>query len=146
MEKEDKINDYSVILDMEDLCRNTVSSEEDEDFEDSSYTKQEVLNFCKKLKDAVSQMDVNNDFEKSIISFGSTLMPEEEDILFYEVAVPFYENWNNMLENSGDLSADFLEMSVEELKSLVAEAKNIVSIFDSYYGYSYFEENENGDL
>lgn len=124
---------YEVLDDMEDLARNSYIDSEDED-------DKKVLEFCKKLKNALNGMDKNEVFNSSLIDFVESLDPEEENILFYDLAVPFYENWSEMIRDA--------EKSQEERVrafSTCLAAEYIVRILDDFLGYSYFFEDDEED-
>ena len=121
---------YEVLDDMEDLARNSYIDSEDAD-------DKKVLEFCKKLKNALNGMDKNEVFNSSLIDFVEPLDPEEENILFYDLAVPFYENWSEMIRDA--------EKSQEERVRAFATclaAEYIVRILDDFLGYSYFFEDD----
>lgn len=144
MEKEVNIDEYEILLDMEDFCRSNTEAEEESSYEGGLYSKKAVLDFCKLFKDAVSKMNREEKFEDNLVDFGETLNPVEEDILFDEIAVPFYESWVDLLEpeESQKENANFFNMTVEQLKDLIAKAEKIVRILDSMYGYDYFDAEE----
>ncbi|WP_318713938.1 hypothetical protein [Treponema sp.] len=124
---------YEVLDDMEDLARNSYIDSEDED-------DKKVLEFCKKLKNALNGMDKNEVFNSSLIDFVEPLDPEEENILFYDLAVPFYENWSEMIKDA--------EKSQEERVRAFATclaAEYIVRFLDDFLGYSYFFEDDEED-
>mgnify|MGYP003540577895 CR=1 FL=1 len=124
---------YEVLDDMEDLVRNSYIDSEDAD-------DKKVLEFCKKLKNALNGMDKNEVFNSSLIDFVEPLDPEEENILFYDLAVPFYENWSEMIRDA--------EKSQEERVRAFATclaAEYIVRILDDFLGYSYFFEDDDED-
>lgn len=73
---------YEVLGDMEALARSFIDEE----------TGKEEIALLDKLKTAVSEMDKTKSFEDNFISFCYDLEPEEEEILFYNVLTPFYEN------------------------------------------------------
>ena len=121
---------YEVLDDMEDLARHSSIDSEDAD-------DKKVLEFCKKLKNALNGMDKNEVFNSSLIDFVEPLDPEEENILFYDLAVPFYENWLEMIRDA--------EKSQEERVrafSTCLAAEYIVRILDDFLGYSYFFEDD----
>ena len=125
---------YEILDDMEDLARNCYIDSEDTD-------DKKVLEFCKKLKNALNSMDKNEVFNSSLIDFVEPLDPEEENILFYDLAVPFYENWLEMVKDA--------EKSQEERVRAFATclaAEYIVRILDDFLGYSYFFEDDEGDI
>lgn len=124
---------YEILDDMEDLARNCYIDSEDAD-------DKKVLEFCKKLKNALNGMDKNEVFNNSLIDFVEPLDPEEENILFYDLAVPFYENWLEMIKDA--------EKSQEERVRAFATclaAEYIVRILDDFLGYSYFFEDDEED-
>ena len=124
---------YEILDDMEDLARNSYIDSEDED-------DKKVLEFCKNLKNALNGMDKNEVFNASLIDFVEPLDPEEENILFYDLAVPFYENWSEMIRDA--------EKSQEERVRAFATclaAEYIVRILDDFLGYSYFFEDDDED-
>lgn len=124
---------YEILDDMEDLARNSYIDSEDED-------DKKVLEFCKNLKNALNGMDKNEVFNSSLIDFVEPLDPEEENILFYNLAVPFYENWSEMIRDA--------EKSQEERVRAFATclaAEYIVRILDDFLGYSYFFEDDDED-
>lgn len=124
---------YEILDDMEDLARNSYIDSEDED-------DKKVLEFCKNLKNALNGMDKNEVFNASLIDFVEPLDPEEENILFYDLAVPFYENWSEMIKDA--------EKSQEERVRAFATclaAEYIVRILDDFLGYSYFFEDDEED-
>lgn len=124
---------YEILDDMEDLARNSYIDSEDED-------DKKVLEFCKNLKNALNGMDKNEVFNASLIDFVEPLDPEEENILFYDLAVPFYENWLEMIRDA--------EKSQEERVrafSTCLAAEYIVRILDDFLGYSYFFEDDEED-
>lgn len=136
LQAENNLNDfmYEVLLDMEDLERNCADEVHAED-----HNTESILKFCKKLKGEVQEMDRSIKFEDNLISFCSELEPEEEDILFYDIVVPFYEVWKDST-NDPELMDD--EEDRLEANSLVAAGKIIIEILDDYLGYDYFEEKE----
>lgn len=86
-------------------------------------------------------MDKNEVFNSSLIDFVEPLDPEEENILFYDLAVPFYENWSEMIKDA--------EKSQEERVRAFATclaAEYIVRILDDFLGYSYFFEDDEEDI
>ena len=99
-----------------------------------------VLVFCKKLKDALNSMDKNEVFGNSLIEFVEPLDPEEENILFYDLAVPFYENWSEMIQDTEKTQEERVRAF-----SICLAAEYIVRILDDFLGYSYFFEDEDND-
>ena len=124
---------YEVLDDMEGLARNSYIDSEDED-------DKKVLEFCKKLKNALNGMDKNEVFNSSLIDFVEPLDPEEENILFYDLAVPFYENWLEMIRDAEKPQ----EERVRAFSTCLA-AEYIVRILDDFLGYSYFFEDDEED-
>ena len=119
---------------MEDLARNCyIDSEDEED--------KKVLVFCKKLKDALNSMDKNEVFGNSLIEFVEPLDPEEENILFYDLAVPFYENWLEMIQDTEKTQEERVRAF-----SICLAAEYIVRILDDFLGYSYFFEDDEDDI
>lgn len=123
---------YVVLSDMEDLTRNIIDEPEDDD-------DREILAFCKKLKDAVSKMDRNIVFADNFHEFLSGLDPDEEDIMFYELAVYFYEAWRDLLQDNEMVRTDEEKM---EAYSLVLASEIIVRQIDDYLGYGYFLDDD----
>ncbi|MCQ2087771.1 MAG: hypothetical protein MJZ37_06900 [Bacilli bacterium] len=124
---------YEVLDDMEDLARNShIDSEDEED--------KKVLGFCKKLKNELNSMDKNEVFNTSLLDFVESLDPEEEDILFYDLAVPFYESWSEMIQDAERTQ----EERVSAFSTCLA-AEYIVRILDDFLGYSYFLEDDEED-
>lgn len=136
MQAENNLNDfmYEVLLDMEDLERNCA-----DEIHADGHNPENILKFCKKLKNDVQEMDRSIKFEDNLIDFCSDLEPDEEDILFYDIVVPFYEIWKDST-NDPELMDD--EEDRLEANSLVAAGKIIIEILDDYLGYDYFEEKE----
>ena len=125
---------YDVLDDMEDLARKCYIDSEDTD-------DKKVLEFCKKLKNALNGMDKNEVFNSSLIDFVEPLDPEEENILFYNLAVPFYENWSEMIKDAEKSQ----EERVRSFATCLA-AEYIVRILDDFLGYSYFFEDDEDDI
>ena len=121
---------YEVLADMEDLARSYLDESEEDD--------KELILFLDKLKSAISKMDKKSLFEDNLISFVSELEPEEEDILFHEVAVAFYEGWQDICQTEDDEDGN----NQVENECLVMVSKIIVEILDNYLDYSYFTEEE----
>lgn len=124
---------YEVLEDIEDLARNSILDEKDED-------SKNILALCKKLSDVMAKMDKNAVFEDNLIGFCSTLSPEEEDILFYNLAVFFYENWWDLYIHSDDDDSE-PDDKVDAF-ALCMAGEMIVRMLDNYLGYDYFEEEE----
>lgn len=123
---------YEVLSDMEDLARNNIS--EVEDGEDK-----EVLDFCKLLTDNLEKMDVTETFADNILNFCSGLDPKEEDILFWNLVVPFHEAWVDILND--EEMTDTSEKRMEAY-SLCSASEMIIRILDDYLGYGYFDNDE----
>ena len=121
---------YEILDDMEDLARNMHI--EAETLEDKL-----IVVFCKRLKDAIKVMDKNEVFETSLLQFVDPLNSEEENLLFYDIVVPFYENWLDMREDENNTQ----EERVSAYTTCLA-AENIVRILDNFLGYSYFLEDD----
>lgn len=124
---------YEVLDDMEDLARDSYSEPEDEQ-------EQEVLNFCRRMKEAISQMDQNEAFYFSFVKYISDLTASERDILFNSIAIPFYEIWKDFLLNVDEPQ----EKRVSSFATCLA-AEHIVRIMDDKFGYSYFKKLEKED-
>ena len=121
---------YEVLDDMEDLARDSYSEPEDEQ-------EEEVLNFCRRMKEAISQMDQNEAFYFSFVKYISDLSSTEKSILFNFIAVPFYEIWKDFLLNVDEPQ----EKRVSSFATCLA-AEHIVRIMDDKFGYSYFKNME----
>jgi len=122
---------YSVLSDMEDLCRNTIDEPEDDD-------DRKVLAFCKKLTDSIEAMDKKVSFADNLLDFITGLNPDEEDILFWDLAVPMYEAWTELCDD------ETMVNSVEERMeacSLVMASEMIIRIVDDCLGYGYFDSD-----
>jgi len=124
---------YEVLDDMEDLARDSYSEPEDEQ-------EQEVLNFCRRMKEAISQMDQNEAFYFSFVKYISDLTVTERDILFNSIAVPFYEIWKDFLLNVDEPQ----EKRVNVFATCLA-AEYIIRTMDDYFGFSYFKNKEKED-
>ena len=124
---------YEVLDDMEDLARDSYSEPEDEQ-------EEEVLNFCRRMKEAISQMDKNEAFYFSFVRYISDLTASERDILFNSIAIPFYEIWKDFLLNVDEPQ----EKRVSSFATCLA-AEHIVRIMDDKFGYSYFKNKEKED-
>lgn len=122
---------YKVLSDMEDVARNTIDeSEDDED--------KEVLAFCKKLSDALNAMDKKIAFYDSLLDFIIGLSPIEEDILFWDLAVPMYETWKDICGDETIIKTTEERM---EAISLVLASEMIIKIIDDFLGYGYFDSD-----
>ena len=120
---------YEVLGDMEDLARSFIDEETDKD----------EIDLLNKLKNAISEMDKTKSFEDNFISFCYDLEPEEEEILFYKVLTPFYENWQNLRLDQDDETTDEEKL---ESECLIRVSKIIIEIMDAFEGYSYFMDDE----
>lgn len=129
---------YEVLLDMEDLERNSAKEIHQED-----HTPDMVLKFCSKLKSDIEGMDWDRPFSDNLIDFCADLDPVEEAILFYDVVVPFYEVWQ-ATSTDPDLMDD--EEDRIEADSLVAAGKIIIKILDDYLGFDYFQDSSDEDI
>lgn len=114
---------------MEDLARSFIDEETDKD----------EIDLLNKLKNAISEMDKTKSFEENFISFCYDLEPEEEDILFYNVLTPFYENWQNLRLDQDDEISDEEKL---ESECLIRISKIIIEIMDAFEGFSYFMDDE----
>ena len=119
---------YEVLGDMEDLARSFIDEETDKD----------EIDLLNKLKNAISEMDKTKSFEENFISFCYDLEPEEE-ILFYIVLTPFYENWQNLRLDQDDEISDEEKL---ESECLIRVSKIIIEIMDAFEGFSYFMNDE----
>lgn len=72
------------------------------------------------------------------ISFCYDLEPEEE-ILFYNVLTPFYENWQNLRLDQDDETTDEEKL---ESECLIRVSKIKTEIMDVFEGFSYFMDDE----
>ena len=120
---------YEVLDDMEDLARSFIDEE----------TGKDEIDLLDKLKTAVSEMDKTKSFEDNFISFCSELDSEEEEILFYNVLTPFYENWQNLRLDQDDEISDEEKL---ESECLIRVSKIIIEIMDAFEGFSYFMNDE----
>lgn len=138
MDQDNRLNDfmYEVLLDMEELEINSAT----EIFAEG-HDPENIISFCKKLRDDVSEMDRSVKFDDNLIKFCSGLEQMEEDILFYDIVVPFYEVW---LDTTND--PEFMDNEEDriEANSLVAASKMIIETLDDYLGYDYFSEKDAG--
>ena len=126
---------YEVLSDMEDLARNTIDEPENDD-------DKAVLAFCKKVTDALSKMDHNVSFMDNFLDFVTGLNPDEEDILFWDLAVNMYESWTDLLND------DTMVQSAEErmeAHSLIMASELIIRNLDDILGYGYFNEDDDGE-
>lgn len=71
---------------------------------------------------------------------NSHIDPEDEDILFYDLAVPFYESWSEMIQDAERTQ----EERVSAFSTCLA-AEYIVRILDDFLWYSYFLEDDEED-
>lgn len=124
---------YEILDDMEDLARDSYSEAEDEN-------EKNVLDFCKKLKEAINHMDQNEAFYFSFVKYISDLTASDRDILFNSIAIPFYEIWKDFLLNVDEPQ----EKRVSSFATCLA-AEHIVRIMDDKFGYSYFKNKEKED-
>lgn len=120
---------YEVLGDMEDLARSFIDEE----------TGKEEIALLDKLKTAISEMDKTKIFEDNFISFCYDLEHEEEEILFYNVLTPFYENWQNLRLDQDDETTDEEKL---ESECLIRVSKIIIEIMDAFEGFSYFMDDE----
>ena len=120
---------YEVLDDMEDLARSFIDEE----------TGKDEIDLLDKLKTAVSEMDKTKSFEDNFISFCWELDSEEEEILFYNVLTPFYENWQNLRLEQDDETTDEEKL---ESECLIRVSKIIIEIMDAFEGFSYFMNDE----
>ena len=120
---------YEVLGDMEDLARSFIDEETDKD----------EIDLLNKLKNAISEMDKTKSFEDNFISFCYDLEPEEEEILFYKVLTPFYENWQNLRLDKDDEISDEEKL---ESECLIRVSKIIIEIMDAFEGFSSFMDDE----
>ena len=120
---------YEVLGDMEDFARSFIDEE----------TGKEEIALLDKLKTAISEMDKTKSFEDNFISFCYDLEPEEEEILFYNVLTPFYENWQNLRLEQDDETTDEEKL---ESECLIRVSKIIIEIMNAFEGFSYFMDDE----
>lgn len=123
---------YEVLSDMEDLARNQICEAEDDD-------DRKLLAFCKFLTDKLALMNVNALFADNLLDFCSRLSPDEEDILFWDLAVPFHESWVDVLNDEEMINTAEQRM---EAYSLCMASEMIIRILDEYLGYGYFDTDE----
>lgn len=83
-------------------------------------------------------MDRSIPFEKNLTGFCSKLDSLQEEILFQDIVVPFYEVW---LDTTNDPDSMDDEEDRIEANSLVAASKIIIEILDDYLGFDYFEKD-----
>lgn len=129
---------YEVLLDMEDLERNSA-----QEIHQKDHTPDMILKFCSKLKSDIEEMDWELPFSDNLIEFCADLEPVEEEILFYDIVVPFYEVWQ-----ATSTDPDFMDDEEDRLEadSLVAAGKIIIDILDDYLGFDYLNNSDNQNL
>lgn len=99
----------------------------------------EVLCDTEDLARSFVDVDKTKSFEDNFISFCYDLEPEEEEILFYNVLTPFYENWQNLRLDQDDEISDEEKL---ESECLIRVSKIIIEIMDAFEGFSYFMDDE----
>lgn len=126
-----KLNDllYEVFSEMELFSR---GPEED-------LLEKEELEFLNKLRAAINKMDIREPFTDNFYDFCYNLTPDEEVLLFDNVLVYAYENWQELLRSESD---DITEEYRLSFSCMIMIGKIIIEQMDSLFGFGYFMEDE----